>query len=159
MVRWFGKPWKWTFLNYVHSKIAPHSAVVLRMILAIAAMELEGIRSACHTGCDSLPQYQKRLEVGSRYYACALRDFQCILSKPLRLSERELNEILAAFFLMVVYEHHFSSDTVGLEVHIRGIYTFLRAEGLTFQDASQIGSKMPGLSQQLLLLIMYVLSS
>ncbi|KAL6228607.1 hypothetical protein BDW75DRAFT_246556 [Aspergillus navahoensis] len=123
----------------------------MKMILAIAATELEGLRCAAHRG---LQQGDQVWEVGAGHYRSALRDFQSLLGRPQPYSESQINEILAAFLLMVVYEHHFSSNTVGLVVHLRGIYTFLRSCGVTFQQEG--GATLRELSQQLLLFVMYI---
>jgi hypothetical protein len=152
-VQWLGKPWKWTSLNYLYSKIAPHSPVVMKMILAITATELEGTRCAQHKG---LQEGDQNWDAGTVHYRSALRDFPYLLGKPQPLSRSQINEILATFLLMVVYEHHFSSDTVGLIVHLRGVYTFLRSCGVTFQHSPHQGPRLPELSQQLLLFVMYV---
>ncbi|RAO68529.1 uncharacterized protein BHQ10_004541 [Talaromyces amestolkiae] len=159
LVQWFGKPWKWASLNYLHSKIAPHSVVVMRMVLAIAAAELESIRYAQQTQSSGEPPRQRdheRWVAGTHHYRIALRGFQSLLVKSRPLSEQEFDEILAAFLLMAIYELHFSADTAGLQVHISGIYTFLRVRGVTFQGTWQQGSNLPVLSQQLLLFIMYI---
>ncbi|KAL6229059.1 hypothetical protein BDW75DRAFT_246081 [Aspergillus navahoensis] len=125
----------------------------MKMILAVAATELEGIRRAQHRATQEQDQIW---EAGTAHYRGALRDFQYLLGKPQPFSTSQINEILAAFLLMVVYEHHFSSDAVGLVVHLRGIYTFLRSCGVTFQPCPQQVSQLPELSQQLLLIIMYL---
>ncbi|KAL6228667.1 major facilitator superfamily domain-containing protein [Aspergillus navahoensis] len=151
LVQWIGKPWRWASLNYLHSKIAPHSPVIMKMILAIAATELEGLRCAAHRG---LQQGGQVWEVGAGHYRSALREFHSLLGRPLPYSKLQVNEILAAFLLMVVYEYYFSPNTVGLVMHLRGIYTFLRSCGVTFQQ--QQGPTLPELSQQLLLFVMYI---
>ncbi|KAK6814427.1 hypothetical protein RU639_009537 [Aspergillus parasiticus] len=158
MVRWLGKPWQWASLHYVYSHIAPHSSVVTRMILAISATELEGIRHAERLRSDQIASHdQWPGEAGTSHYQSALREFQLILSNSQGcLSPHEVDEISTAFFLMVTYEYLFGQDSAAVEVHIQGIYTFLKAHDLV-PRLGETGQrvKLPVLTQQLLLFVMY----
>lgn len=157
MVRWLGKPWQWASLHYVYSHIAPHSSVVTRMILAISATELEGIRHMERLRSDQMASYdQWPGEAGTSHYQSALREFQLILSNSQgSLSPHEVNEISTAFFLMVTYEYLFGQDSSAVEVHIQGIYTFLKAHDLV-PRLGEPGQRvrLPVLTQQLLLFVM-----
>ncbi|KAE8336564.1 hypothetical protein BDV24DRAFT_141482 [Aspergillus arachidicola] len=158
MVRWLGKPWQWASLHYVYSHIAPHSSVVTRMILAISATELEGIRHVERLRSDQIASHdQWPGEAGTSHYQSALREFQLILSNSQgSLSPHEVDEISTAFFLMVTYEYLFGQDSAAVEVHIQGIYTFLKAHDLV-PRLGETGQcvKLPVLTQQLLLFVMY----
>jgi hypothetical protein len=124
----------------------------MNMTLAIAATELEAIRFTTHQGFQERGQLS---EAGASHYQSALRSFQCLLRKPQPVSQWQINEVIIALFLMIFYEHFFRSDTVGLVIHLRGIYVFLRSCGITFHPTSQ---QLPELTQQMLLLVMYVMS-
>ncbi|KAE8383162.1 hypothetical protein BDV26DRAFT_181144 [Aspergillus bertholletiae] len=159
MVRWIGKPWQWASLHYVYSHIAPRSLVVTSMMLAISATELEGIRHTQRCRSDRVVSHdQWPAEAGTSYYQSALRDFQLILSKSEGpLSSQEVNQISAAFFLMVIYEYLFGQDSAAVEVHIQGLYTFLRAHDLAPKHGEPSKcARLPVLTQQLLLFVMYM---
>ncbi|KAE8162626.1 hypothetical protein BDV40DRAFT_264752, partial [Aspergillus tamarii] len=156
MVRWLGKPWPWASLHYVYSHIAPRSSVVTRMILAISATELEGIRHMERLRGNRMASHdQWPGEAGMSHYQSALREFQLILSKNQgSLSPQEVDEISTAFFLMVTYEYLFGQDSAAMEVHIQGIYTFLKAHDLV-PRLGELGQcvRLPVLTQQLLLFV------
>ncbi|OJJ66151.1 hypothetical protein ASPBRDRAFT_138677, partial [Aspergillus brasiliensis CBS 101740] len=158
LIRWFGKPWRWNSLYYLQTDIAPHSCVVMRMILAIAATELEGLRHRARRETPHGPYSPpggSPLKTGASHYRHALQDFQALLASRRYFSPRDVNEILAAFLLMVVYEYYFSFDRAGVDIHIRGVYAFLRIlDTRQPRHLPRLSSDLPQLSQQLVLLIM-----
>ncbi|UNI17480.1 hypothetical protein JDV02_003821 [Purpureocillium takamizusanense] len=127
------------------------------MILAISASELETMRRAqqlkprppARDG-GALPRHD-----GVAYYRRALEDFGAMLRGLDYRSAQCLNEALATFFLMVVYEQQFGRHTSGMEAHLRGLYAFLATLFATKGDSSW-AARVPLLGQQLLLFTMYI---
>ncbi|GMF78226.1 unnamed protein product [Aspergillus oryzae] len=111
---------------------------------------MERLRSDQMASYDQWPG-----EAGTSHYQSALREFQLILSNSQgSLSPHEVNEISTAFFLMVTYEYLFGQDSSAVEVHIQGIYTFLKAHDLV-PRLGEPGQRvrLPVLTQQLLLFV------
>ncbi|KAJ6441353.1 hypothetical protein O9K51_04901 [Purpureocillium lavendulum] len=127
----------------------------MTMILAISAGELEMIRYAQR----SKPRLQHRADEGLghldvAYYRRALEEFGYVLRGLDYRSPISVDEILAVFFLMVVYEHQFGRQMSEMEAHLRGLYAFLATLFASNRDLTW--TKLPSLSQQLLLFIMYI---
>ncbi|GJN82630.1 hypothetical protein PLIIFM63780_006173 [Purpureocillium lilacinum] len=124
----------------------------MRMILAISASELEMMR--CAQQLKPRPTHALPRHDGVAYYRRALEEFRVILRELDYRSAKCLNEVLAIFFLMVVYEQQFGRHASGMEAHLRGLYAFLATMFATKQDLSLAG--LPLLGQQLLLFTMYI---
>jgi hypothetical protein len=81
-----GKPWRWSMLSYVHSKIASRESGIMRGFIAVASMELRskdllppdesGIRSI-----DSLRRAKQLQHVGMSNYLLAINDLSSILER------------------------------------------------------------------------------
>lgn len=154
LIRVLGKSWRWSSLHYLRGRVASGSPAAMRMILAISASELEMMR--CAQQLKPRPTHALPRHDGVAYYRRALEEFRVILRELDYRSAKCLNEVLAIFFLMVVYEQQFGRHASGMEAHLRGLYAFLATMFATKQDLSLAG--LPLLGQQLLLFTMLVTS-
>lgn len=154
LVTWVGKPWKWGFLRYLYSQVASDSPIVMRLILALSASEIEGRRSQDPERIRwSVPS---RAGTGVAHYSTALREFRTELEK-LRgqlLTQEKLDEIITSFFFMISYEFHFGGDWSGLTAHLLGFAAFLKGCGLWVDLSSAASTKLSAQSKNLLLYIM-----
>jgi hypothetical protein len=154
VVAWVGKPWKWGLLRYLYSSVASESPVVMRLMLALSASELETRRSMDPDRIRwSLPCQPG---TGVAHYSAALREFRSELERSRRqpLSQEKLDEIIAAFFFLISYEHHFGGGWSGLNTHLSGMYAFLKSCGVLGDLSSEPEVDMAVSSKNLLLYIM-----
>lgn len=158
LVKWVGKPWQWAFLRHLYSSVASRSSVVMRLILANAASELEG-RKTTDPALAGLVVSKTR-GAGAAHYGAALREFsdmlQQSLSCKLPLTWAEIDEIAASFFFMVSYERHFGGAESGLATHLAGVQAFLEASGIFSRQTGDLKGDISEMAKNLLLYIMYV---
>ncbi|KAL2214567.1 hypothetical protein CC79DRAFT_1283815, partial [Sarocladium strictum] len=128
VVRWVGKPWEWGFLRHLYSNFASQSSMVMRMILAVSASELENRRST-DPSLSVTTTVWGNPRAGVAHYSAALREFggllaRCRDEKQLP-SQSVVDEIVTAMFFMVTYEHLFCGEQTGLAAHLSGVHAFL----------------------------------
>ena len=154
LVTWVGKPWKWGFLRYLYSQVAAESSIVMRLILALSASEIEGRRLQDPERIRwSVPC---RLGTGVAHYSTALREFRTELEhlRGRSMTQEKLDEIITSFFFMISYEFHFGRDWSGLTAHLLGFAAFLRDCGLWVDLSSSASTRLSAQSKNLLLYIM-----
>ncbi|KAF3401945.1 hypothetical protein F1880_009953 [Penicillium rolfsii] len=149
LVHSLGKSWKWGCARYLHSNIARDSPTVMMMLLAISANEFDS---------RQLGEGHKLwgMNTGTGYYTEALRRFSTSFNNREFQSAKTYNEDFAVFFLMLYYEHQFGTDPEGFKAHIRGFYAFFRAYCSAGSLIRKGLERLPILSQQLLLYIIYL---
>lgn len=154
LVTLIGKPWKWGTLRYLYGRVASESSIVMRLILAISASEVEGRR-------DLDPENFKfpapcRRGTGLAHYSAALLEFRNELAHFARgpPSQSRMDGVIAAFVLMVVYEGHFGSGWSAMRSHISGAYAFLKARGVLLSNNSKVDTELSVLSKWLLMSLM-----
>lgn len=154
LVTCFGKPWKWAILRYLYSRLAAESSVVMRLILAISASELEG-RKSMDPECPRW-SVKCRPEAGVAHYSAALFQFRTELELSAKgpQSQQKLEEIITAFLFMVIYESQFGTDWSGIHAHLSGAYAYLRSFGAMANGQSQSGVEPSVLSKWLMLFLM-----
>ena len=185
IVRMMGKSWRWATVRYIHSYVAPHSSVLMRVILSFSAAELNAARYHQQNGRPCPPGHADK--VANFHYGHALQGFHsrlCSLQLPF-LSQSDIDEIFSTFFMIISLELRFGAEKTAFGVHIRGAYAFLRSlingsipsamspgSSATFSQSSVSSPGLPSscaaensplpwellppLSQQLLLFIIYV---
>ncbi|KAJ5710610.1 hypothetical protein N7488_004766 [Penicillium malachiteum] len=149
LVHILGKSWKWGSARYLHCHVAQDSPIVMMMLLAISANELESRQIAEGSKL-------RRVNTGVNYYRAALQRFSATLNNQEYQSERGYNEIFAVFFLMLYYEKQFGTDLGGLRAHLRGVHAFLKTNCSTGSTMQGLLDRLPILSKQLLLYITYL---
>lgn len=157
MVLRFGKPWQWSMLSYVHSRIACREAGVMRAFIAVASMELRFLellkfQDATPT-VESLARTRELKESATDNLHLALQDLSLILD---RLSggqsqPEDIEALFSIWFLILhvgLYDPEFVSAS---HVHLKGIRSFLQRyiDG----DVAREQDYLPPVSQQLLLFI------
>lgn len=154
LITCFGKPWKWAILRYLYSRVASESSVVMRLILAISASEVEGRKDmdpdnfAWSTPC--------RRGTGMAHYSTALFEFRQELEELAHCppSQRRLDGVIAAFVFMVVYEAHFGAGWSAMGAHISGAYAFLKACGVLNNENSEATAELSVVGKWLLMFLM-----
>jgi len=156
LVKWIGKPWQWAFLRHLYSDVAARSPVVMRLILANAASELEG-RKLTDPELAGLAVSKTR-GMGAAHYGAALREFSAMLhqclDQKLPLARSTIDEIAASFFFMISYEHHFGGDDSGLAAHLSGVQAFLETCGVFSRQTSELRGDVSEMAKNLMLYIM-----
>ena len=166
IVSWYGKPWKWSVQSYVYANLASRYQGVMRMFIAVAAMELRSQEILVDTYGDIIlrdPERAQRLEKSAAlHYHLALKDLSVLLDNINNSigdieDTDEIDAVFALWYLMLQFGL-FDSDTIGWShVHLEGIGSFLKPY---LQSRIAAGKKeLPPASQQLLLFISYVYSS
>lgn len=160
MVLRFGKPWQWSMLSYVHSRIASREAGVMRAFIAVASMErrfLELLKFQDTTPTlESLARTRQLKAAATTYLHMALQDLSLILDRlsGSRSQPEDIEALFSMWFLILhvgLYDPEFVSAS---HVHLNGIRTFLQRyiDG----NVAQEQDNLPPVSQQLLLFIAYV---
>ena len=157
MVLQFGKPWRWSMLSYVHSKVASQEKGVMRAFIAVAAMELRSQELGA-TSEDKSPsqgtEVAKNLRISAtKHYHCALQDLSALLervSKP-QQSDEDIDSLFALWFLILHFGLYDPDLVSASYVHVNGIRSFL----LNYLQRHREGRlrDLPPASQQLLLFI------
>lgn len=157
MVLRFGKPWRWSMLSYVHSKIACHEAGVMRAFIAVASMEmrfLELLRFQ-HSipTLESLSKTRRLRESAATYLTLALKDLSSVLdrlSSPGR-SAQDIDALFSIWFLVIHIGLYDADLVTASHVHLNGIRSFI--SGYINGNVANEEDKLPPTSQQLLLFI------
>ncbi|KAI9148286.1 hypothetical protein HJFPF1_12114 [Paramyrothecium foliicola] len=149
VVAFVGKPWQWDMQSHLFSHVAYHSAVVMRLIIAISSSELQWRKERDHeVGCIS--------DRATEHYVAALREFQTVLDEVGKQppSRERQDEVMATFYFLIAYEQHFSADGSGLSAHLSGVQAFLERCGISTHNLSQLAEKLYSATSGSLLLIM-----
>lgn len=157
MVLQFGKPWRWSMLSYVHSKIASREKGVMRAFIAVAAMELRSQELSATSEDKSLSERTERAEhlktSAANHYYNALRDLSSILERISRpdYSDDDVDSLFALWFLILHFGLYDPDSVSASHVHLKGIRSFL----LRYVQNHREGGlrDLPPASQQLLLFI------
>jgi hypothetical protein len=149
MVLALGKPWRWSMLSYIHSKIATQEPGVMRGFIAVASMELRSkdLLPLDESGVQSITNVRRARqlqEVGLNNYYLALSDLSSILeraSRPDRTND-DLDTLFAMWFLILSFEQYGLDLVENTHIHLSGIHTFIsgaleRGEHLHLPPASQ----------------------
>lgn len=159
LVKWVGKPWQWAFLRHLYGDVASRSPVVMRLILANAASELEG-RKATDPELAGLAVSKTR-GTGAAHYGAALREFGAMLEQCLEqkrpLTKSAIDEIVASFFFMISYERHFEGRDSGLAAHLSGVQAFLETCGVFSRQTGELKGDVSEMAKNLLLFIMWAI--
>jgi len=127
LVLQFGKPWRWSMLNYIHSEIACRHKGVMRAFIAVASMEL-GRRGSERLDKSSTQMISvKRTASAQKHYHCALKDLSLLLHQftQSRPDDKDL-EALFALWLLILQFGLYDSNLVGAShIHLSGIHSFL----------------------------------
>ncbi|KAI0601141.1 hypothetical protein F4775DRAFT_542847 [Biscogniauxia sp. FL1348] len=144
---------RWGPLQYLCEVTALSSSMVMRMILAISASEMQR-RGLCAALQGS------RQDLGLYHYTAALKELQdCVAVREVRRG-RGIDEIVATVFLMIQYGLQSTSLLSHVKAHFSGIRSLVTSY---VWSLSQPGKKqrgkatvsLPPLSSRLLLWILY----
>lgn len=131
MVLRFGKPWRWSMLHYVHSKVAARENGVLRAFVAVASMErrcLEFAEAPDSTpSALSLRKAQRFKENASHALHLAMQDLSAIINR-LAAQPNSFDDLEAVFALWFLILHFgiYDVDLVHTSyMHLAGIRAFL----------------------------------
>jgi hypothetical protein len=157
MVMRFGKPWRWSMLSYVHSRVAPREVGVMSAFIAVAEMELRFRELISYEGSivsktKSEHAVQLRASAG-HYLHLALRSLLSLLDK-LSTSEPSLEDLesLFAMWFLILHCGLYDSDMIQTcEMHLNGIRSFI--SGYLERNDSGGVTQLPPAAQQLLLFI------
>jgi hypothetical protein len=157
MVMRFGKPWRWSMISYVHSRVAPRDSGVMSAFVAVAQMELrfrelinyEG-SIVSKTRCDHAMQL--RASAG-QYLHLALQSLLSLLDKLSTSdpSPEDLEALFAMWFLILHCGLYDSDMIQTCEMHLNGIRSFI--SDYIERNNSSGGKRLPPAAQQLLLFI------
>jgi hypothetical protein len=157
MARWVGKPWKWGFIRYLYTHVASKSSILMRLILALSASELEG-RKLSDPSLSGLA-VSSTTGAGAAYYGMALREFGTTLSQHRThgvLGRALIDEVIASFFFMILYERNYGDDHRDLVTHLSGIQAFLETCGVMSRGSVELQGDVSELAKNLLLFILYL---
>lgn len=149
LVLGMGKPWRWSMLSYIHSKIATQEPGVMRVFIAVASMELRSkdllsLHESDVQSLDSLRRARQLQHVGMNNYHLAINDLSSILERASRpdRTDDDLDSLFAMWFLILTFEQY-GLDLVGkTHIHLSGIHSFIsraleQGEHLHLPPASQ----------------------
>jgi len=131
MVLRFGKPWRWSMLSYVHSRIASRESGVMRAFIAVASMELRSRELAeSQDSPQSLAASEKARgfkESASHALHLAIRDLSQVLD---RLSDQPNDhdnlEVLFSMWFLILHFGIYDSDLVQMSyMHLDGVRSFI----------------------------------
>lgn len=149
-----GKPWKWSFPRYLHSDVAARSPILMRLLLAYAATELEG-RASTDPDLAGLTVTRTRW-AGATHYNTALHEFCTLLAtcngQP--MMPADIDEIIASFYIMISLEAHSGTTSSGLMAHLSGVQAFLEASKIVSLPTGEIKRELSKVSKTLLLYIL-----
>ncbi|EXJ79542.1 hypothetical protein A1O3_07821 [Capronia epimyces CBS 606.96] len=162
MVQAIGKPWAWSMLSYIHSRIASHEKGVMRAFIALASMELRcRYISATDQGQGRDPDQvqaaaRQKKSLATGHYRLALGDLSRLLdraSQPDR-TDQDLDALFAMWFLILWFGTYDPELVQASHVHLRGIRSFVSQNLRTTGGGGKPG--LPPASQQLLYFISLV---
>jgi hypothetical protein len=157
MVLRFGKPWQWSMLSYVHSRIACREAGVMRSFIALASMELRFLEllkfQDTTPSLESLTRIRQLKDAAMNHLHLALQDLSSILDR-LSGTQSQSDDIEALFsmWFLILHVGLYDPEIVNAShVHLKGIRSFLQryVDG----DVAQKQDNLPPAAQQLLLFI------
>ena len=163
MVMRFGKPWRWSMLSHVYSKIAPRESGVMSAFIAVASMELRFRDLVKHEGAvvpqDVIEHASKLKHSASNYLQIALQNMSSVLDRVTRPDPgpNDLQAIFSLWFLLLhcgLYDPEVIQTSL---VHLNGIRSFIR-QYLQRDESANI-RQLPPAAQQLLSFITYAQSS
>ncbi|KIW19111.1 hypothetical protein PV08_03403 [Exophiala spinifera] len=154
LVQFIGKPWQWSMLSYIHSRIASYEQGVMRAFIALASVELR-CRYVSQSGDPGGVETSRQQEMlATDHYHNALGDLSRLVdraSRPER-TEQDLDSLFATWFLLLWVGYYNVELARASQVHLSGIRSFLLGDvhGPTGQLC------LPPASQQLLYFISMV---
>jgi hypothetical protein len=157
MVLRFGKPWQWSMLSYVHSRIACREAGVMRSFIALASMELRFLEllkfQETTPSPGSFTRIRQLKDAAMNHLNFALQDLSSILDR-LSGTQSQSDDIEALFsmWFLILHVGLYDPGIVNASrVHLKGIRSFLQryVDG----DVAQKQDNLPPVAQQLLLFI------
>lgn len=163
LVLQFGKPWQWSMLSYVHTKIASHHQSVMRAFIAVACMELDcrglaGFNQSL-TNLHASDKAVRLRTLAMRHYHRSLRDLSALLSSISQSypEDQDADTVFSLWLLILQFSLHDADLTEASHVHLSGIHSFLLNY---FQGRDGKGRRsLPPASQQLLHFISFVLAT
>lgn len=121
IVFYYMKTWQWSSFFYMYQGPAATSKVIMRMILAISAVDMHRSGLAVWS-----PRRLTTEHHGRHHYGMALREFRELLEAPTKqMAPAELEMIFIAMFLMVTYEWQFGHCMRHLQLHLLGVKSLL----------------------------------
>lgn len=157
MVLRFGKPWPWSMLSYVHSKLACREIGVMRAFIAVASMELRfqeliKFEDASASPVSSAKARWLKASATNHLYL-AFKDLSFVLdciSQGTRNAE-DVDALFSMWFLILNFGLYDSELVSACQVHLDGIRSFI-SQYLNGTDHDQL----PPATQQLMVFIAYV---
>lgn len=126
----------WGTLQYIIRELAPSSAGVMRMILALSASEMY----KKDFGMVSVSE-DVAVDPGLGHYNMALKHLHdCLASEHGLGGKDSVEAMIATIFFMVHYESQFSTSPGRVKAHLKGLWALLVSHPL-FQESRESGIK------------------
>lgn len=157
MVLRFGKPWRWSMLSYVHSRVASRESGVMRAFIAVASMELRSRELAkaqdMLQSSGGLEKARSFKENASHALHLAMQDLSQVLDRLADQPNDHGNlEVLFSMWFLILHFGIYDSDLVQMSyMHLNGMRSFV-AEYLHGTAARRIYN-LPPAAKQLLVYI------
>lgn len=157
MVLRFGKPWRWSSLSYVHTRIAPRETGVLRAFIAVASLELRALElhkiQDPTVSPETIAKAQDFKENASHALHLAMKDLSQILDRLAQSpNNQEDLEALFSMWFLILHFGIYNSDLVQTSyLHLNGVRSFV-AEYF-HGNSGRLITSLPPVAKQLLVFI------
>lgn len=156
MVMRFGKPWRWSMLSYVHSRVASRQKGVMSALIAVASMELRFRNLLREQGCI-VSQRNMQVATSLRYSASthlqiALQGLSTLLDKVSHPypDSHDLEAVFSIWFLLIHCGLYDIEMVKTAQVHLNGIRLFISQ----YLEGERAMDGLPPAAQQLLYFIL-----